>query len=236
MLGVLNGADAAADLELDLRALCLHDQLGSVDAGAGVAKAGAGFVKVDVQIVQRLHSAEDLLICEGAGLEDDLDYSPGRPLGQHGSHIPLHSAVVAGLDAPQRRHHIHLAGAIGKSLVRCRSLDRRRLAALGKADHRADRHAAGKMRRQGFHIAGLHTEAGNACALSSGGKGEDLLLGGAWIEVGMVNGLDDCARIHHIFSNNSTIIWLTTPGLAWPLVAFITWPTKKPRAFFLPAL
>nr|DAQ49423.1 MAG TPA: hypothetical protein [Caudoviricetes sp.] len=29
---------------------------------------------------------------------------------------------------------------------------------------------------------------------------------------------------------------MTTPGLARPLVSFMIWPTRKPMAFFLPAL
>nr|DAQ57818.1 MAG TPA: hypothetical protein [Caudoviricetes sp.] len=29
---------------------------------------------------------------------------------------------------------------------------------------------------------------------------------------------------------------MTTPGLARPFVSFMIWPTRKPMAFFLPAL
>lgn len=85
---------------------------------------------------------------------------------------------------------------------------------MGKAHHRANWHAARKMLRQCRHIAGLHTETGDARTLSSGGKGEDLLLSGAGIKVGVIDGLDDAVRVHHIFSKSSTIISLTTPGLA----------------------
>ncbi len=30
--------------------------------------------------------------------------------------------------------------------------------------------------------------------------------------------------------------WFTISGFALPLLAFITWPTKKPKSFSLPAL
>ncbi|OQA06656.1 MAG: hypothetical protein BWY65_02136 [Firmicutes bacterium ADurb.Bin373] len=39
---------------------------------------------------------------------------------------------------------------------------------------------------------------------------------------------------HHYSASFSRSMALTTPGLAWPLVAFITWPTKKPMACSLP--
>ena len=120
-----------ARLELDLRALGLHDQLGSVDAGAGVAKAGAGFCKSRCpagSAPARCRGSPHLVRAPVSRMTftpiGHMDLSAGRPLGEHGGHLLLHSAVVAGLDAPQRRHHIHLAGAIGKSLARCRSLDR----------------------------------------------------------------------------------------------------------------
>ncbi len=38
------------------------------------------------------------------------------------------------------------------------------------------------------------------------------------------------------FSSSSVTIWLTTLGLPWPRISFMTWPTKKPESPFLPPL
>ena len=42
--------------------------------------------------------------------------------------------------------------------------------------------------------------------------------------------------INYLLLISSINIWFTLPGLAVPLVSFITWPTKKPIILVLPDL
>ena len=113
---------------------------------------------------------------------------------------------------------------MAESITRREGFDLRRFVAVWKPDNGTHRHPTGEMLHQRFHVARRHAERGHACALRRLGKGENLALCCLRIKIGVVNGTNDLLnlRSHHIFSSRSTIILLTTPGLAWPLVAFIT--------------
>ena len=131
-------------------------------------------------------------------------------------------------------HHVDLVGAVGNGVLRLKHLDRRGIVAVGKTDHRADRHPVPQIFLRPSHVGRRDTHAGRPVRQGVVADSANLLPGGRLGQQSVVHPSVYLISLHRFLPPSIHFVWLT---LLFSFILIPVCPNVKRsslRCFFMP--